>query len=677
VTLIDVLKCQILGEVEYAQHNFARLRPILYSTDGRAWTGTVDRAWFPQAGLVFSLATELRFAQAGSMWTFQVRPNERESGAEHGKDAFMTVQIKPATRFLTELEPISGESLRLFATVDGFDPKSSHGGVILPEAEDRWILANEFERGPDGLARVTNARALGHMRVLEGTLEELAGCATPDGRWLLPVMYSGHGSDIRNWLPPKALAEQIANELRRWMPHAPHKTKAAAAASALRDLAPVLDTISATRSIEVRAALDRITALSMDAEALTGSVDQLVEALLASPAIASTIAEEKEAIRRDLESQALESAEMLEAEARARLATEQAEMHEALAQDQAKLEAIRLEIATGESQIEDLRRRQRSETAAFTRSLEGLIARARKEPAAYAAEWLAKLGVREFTSTGEQADARIEPSDLQDHAQISEEDLGRMLMRESPIRNNGTPRFLLMDAAIRARELVVGIGPRARQVIESWLAGFAPNWAVARASDPSLLAFDDLLPTGPRGAVAPLAYAIALARATPERSIVALLDDVDPAAGSFWLPQAARAGRRPAAHGLPKNLFMVALVEGDAASLALCPTRVGELFPLSFEDAEEVGKGELISDPREIPLALFATPLLSNGLNERVAALIGTAKNTFTSEDVSRIGDEFAAFLQWSKHGADKPGDMMEIAKVLSNAAAKTRKGEE
>jgi hypothetical protein len=44
--------------------------------------------------------------------------------------------------------------------------------------------------------------------------------------------------------------------------------------------------------------------------------------------------------------------------------------------------------------IEDLRRRHRTETAAFTRSLESLIARA-KEPAAYAADKLTRLGLNE------------------------------------------------------------------------------------------------------------------------------------------------------------------------------------------------------------------------------------------------------------------------------------------
>lgn len=676
--MIDVLKCQILGEVEYAQHNFARLRPILYSVDGRNWTGAVERAWFPNAGLVFSLSADLRFAQPGSLWTFQVRPNERNSASDGGKDVYMTIQVKPATRFLTELEPLPSERLRVLATIDGFDPRSSTGGVLLPEAEDRWILAREFERGADDRARVTNNNALGHMRVLEGSVEEIAGCSTPDGRWVLPVINSGHGSDIRNWLPPGALAEQIAGDLRRWLPHAPYKARAAAAASALRELAPALDSTSAVSSSEVRAALDRVLTLTEDAESITGSLDQLVDALLASPAIAKAMETEKSAMREELETQALESAERFESAARERLTNEQAMMREALAREQACLEAMRAEIAAGEAIVEDLRRRQRTETASFTRSLEALIARAKREPAAYAAEWLAKLGLTsagaaDVGATSTEAIIDIPPVDA--FELVDEANLGRALTKASPIRGEGLPRFLVLDAAVRGRELVLGFGPRARDVIETWLACFSPLAMVARVSDPSILGFDDLLPTGPRGQAAPLAAAIARSNAVPDRAVVALLDDIDVAAGGFWLPQAARAVRRPADHGLPANLFLIGLVEGDPSSFGFTLERAGELFPLNFDDVNVVGGDQARDLPSEIPLALFAPPLMMNGVADRVEAVTASAANTFNDDDAWRIGVEFRAYLDWAKMGGELPDESMIIAQALTTAMSRIRKG--
>lgn len=674
--MVDVLKCHILGEVEYAQHNFARLKPLLYSIDGRCWTGAVDKAWFPHAGLVFSLAADLRFAPTGSLWTFQVRPNERQSGSEEGKDAYMTIQVKPAIRFLTELDPLPSETLRILATIDGFEPKASAGGVLFPEAGNRWILATEFERGADDRARITNLRALGHMRVLEGTLEEIAGCATPDGRWALPVLHSGHGSDIRNWRPPAALAEQIASDLRKWLPHAPNKARAATAATALRELAPALEPLSALRSVEARAALDRITALTENAEDLTNAVDELVEALLASPSIASAMEAEKAEMRRDLETQALESAERFEAEARERLSAEQAQMRADLSRDQVTLDAMRAEITSGEAVIEDIRRRQRTETAAFTRSLEALITRAKKEPAAYAAEWLAKLGLNASgQAAGGAVSVGIEVPPANDFEQLDEATLGRALMEASPFRNDGVPRFLLMDAAIRGRELVVGLGAGAREAIECWLAYFAPLTVVARVSDPTLLGFDDLLPTGPRGVAAPLASAIACASAAADRVVVAFLDDVDVAAGGYWLPQAARAMRRPADHGLPPNLFLIALVEGEPSSLGFSLVRAGELFPMSFGDTVKPEHVVPYEPTRELPLELFARPLRMNGIADREAALAASAARIFNASDAEQIRAEFRAYLGWTKSGAIKPDETMKIAQAISAAAEAMLKG--
>ena len=48
----DASRYYFLGCVEYAQHNFARLKPLLYSETGRAWEGLADRAWFPNEGLL-------------------------------------------------------------------------------------------------------------------------------------------------------------------------------------------------------------------------------------------------------------------------------------------------------------------------------------------------------------------------------------------------------------------------------------------------------------------------------------------------------------------------------------------------------------------------------------------------------------------------------------------------
>ena len=174
-----------------------------------------------------------------------------------------------------------------------------------------------------------------------------------------------------------------------------------------------------------------------------------------------------------------------------------------------------------------------------------------------------------------------------------------------------------------------------------------------------------------------LAAAIARVKAAPERAIVALLDDVDPVAGAFWLPQAARAGRCPAAHRLPPNLILNALIEGEPSKLAFSLTRVGELSPLAFDDVEAVAprSGDIV--PREIGLELYRPPSLRNGVGERVTAMRASADQVFADEDAERLRNEFSAYLQWTKYGAPKPAAELKVPAALSSAATMTRKGED
>ncbi|WP_157093956.1 hypothetical protein [Sphingomonas mali] len=667
---MDVQKCQLLGEVEYAQHNFARLRPLLYSLDGRRWDGPVERGWFPTSGLVFSLSPELRYAAAGGLWTFQVKPNERQAVAEDGKDAFMTIQVKPATRFLHDMEPRDMEALRRLATIEGLEIAPSTGGLLLPEIDDQWVLVPELERGADDRYRVTDDRQLGHMRVLSGTPETIAGVPTPDGRWALPIVRSGHGSDIRNWRPPATLVEQLASDLRKWLPHAPNKARAAAAASALRDVAAVLDGLSALRSADTRAALDRAKGLIEEAERSGVDLDALVEALLSAPTIAAEIAAERERVRAELEEQALASVAELESAARARLDNEMAEARRKLTADQAALAAIREETAEAERALEEARRRHRGETAGFTKSLEGLIARARDEPAAYAAEWLSRFGL----SPGANVPAS-QPVDPVPEAgvSISEAELGRALMEVNPIQAP-EPWFMVMDSAIRARELVVAIGPKARDIIEAWIARMCPLAVRVGASDPSILSLADLIDGGARAGVAPLAGAIGRARANPDRLVLAVLDDVDVSAGGFWLAEAARANRASGGR-LPANLLLAALVEDDAERFALADGRVGELFPMRFDGAALAPKQIANRGDLELALDLVQPPLMGLAVSDRVEAFRGAASRVFGPDDVERLANEFIAWAGWLKAGGARPSEEASLTTPLRNGADTMRKG--
>lgn len=674
--MIDVLRCHFLGEVEYSQHNFAKIRPLLYSVDGRNWTGRVDRSWFPHSGLAFCLISEVRKAAAGSLWTFQVILNPRLQSDDEDKDVYLVTHAKPAVRFLTELEPMSREQARILATIEGFDPQSAAGGVVFPETGERWVIAHEFELGDDGLARVNDRRKLPHMHVLVGSLADIVGIPTSDGKYILPPIIGAHESDTRNWLEPSALLEQLARDLRRWLPYAPYSSQASSVAQALRELAPALDGVSALRAHDAKAALERVNDLTHEAVDFTSAVNSLVEVLLGLPEIARALDEEREVIRRELETEALDSVLRMQDEARGQLEEEQSQIRQALSDQREEIAELKIERERALRELEELRRTQRVETESFTKSLERLVARAKTEPAAHAAEWLARHGLFEAGSTEPQRLALPDiavPSPM-NMPQIEESRLGAALIAAAPFRNSGLPKFLLMDALIRARELLVAYGPGARDAIETWSDSFVPLTVAVPASDPSLLSILDLLPNTQREP-SPLTQAIRVAVANPERAVVGILDDVDVAAGSYWLPEMARALRRPQERGLPTNLFLVALVEGPFEKARMNSRRLGELFPMNFGDVTWTQSQPSDETKVEIPLALFEPPPANHSIADRVRAASSALSFTFSENDVKLLSEEIAMTLSWVKLGRERPTTISVATQSIANIVDKMTNG--
>jgi hypothetical protein len=175
--------------------------------------------------------------------------------------------------------------------------------------------------------------------------------------------------------------------------------------------------------------------------------------------------------------------------------------------------------------------------------------------------------------------------------------------------------------------------------------------AIVGAADPTILSFAELLPTGPRGPGAPLARAINLASRYGDRPVVALLDDIDVTAGTFWLPLTARAARQPRAHGLPSNLFLIGLTEGDPGGLNLTPARAGELFPMTFDNTVPSESAAIESARRELELALFEGPTATNRNGSRAESLTRAASKIFNDDDVESIRAGFDEYLEWAKLG--------------------------
>jgi hypothetical protein len=678
-TETEITKYHFVGCVDYAQHNFARLKPLLYSETGRHWDGLAERAWFPNEGLVFTVQGDLKYAQTGSLWLFRLGRNPRGDAIE--KDVFSALQVKPAVELMIGMAPLDIEALRRFVCEEGFvGSPTGKSGAAVSELNDRWVVIPEIQRDEQGRGRPTPTLNLKHLKVLVGTPEEVCGIATPGGQFVLPPIPSASG-ETRNWLPPAQFLDTLAADLKRWAPHGPQRAKASAAANALRELAPQMAGLSALKAEDAKVAMARATNLTEAAETITGAAETILGLIVDQEPFKAEIERRRAEINVELETEALAAVEQKEGAARDRLLAEQASLRAEIGAGNARLETLRAEILALEAEAQTARSARSENVEALDAQVDALVQRAATEPAKMLADWIGVSGFVVGGMGGEQephprVDANEPPpapeapnQDPTTSRPLAKEDLGPLLFTASPATNPGSPRLLIIDAALRARELPVLVGPFAREFAESWLSVAGGPAPVTVLTDPTLLSLMDLTPGGARGDKAPLREAFARAAAT-EEPVIVLLDDLDPAAASFWLPELARAQRHPRRYGFPPNLLFLAVVEADPSQMSLTRLRAGELFPLAFDDCDPNDAApDTPASPFSLTSALVVAPTASTSWPARVEAFEASLKFTFKSEDAKSLAAGLAAFLQYCKGGGATPGAETPLAGLLSKAA--------
>jgi hypothetical protein len=679
---LEYTRFHFVGQVDYAQHNFARLKPLLYSETGRRWDGVVDRTWFPNEGLVFTVQADLRYAANGSLWIFRVAPNARGEAVD--KDVYSAIQSKPAVELIVGMEPLDIEQLRQLVAEEGFvGATAGKAGAAVPELNDRWVVLNELERDEEGRFRPAPSLNLKHLKVLIGTPEELCGIPAPGGQFVLPPIHPASG-ETRNWLPPTLFLETLAADLKRWIPHGPQRPKAQAAAQALRALAPEMPGVSALRADDAKVAMARATNLAESAETITGAAATILELIVEQEPFRTEIDRRRAAITTELENEALAAVEQLEGAARDRLRVEQASLQEEIEGARARREALRAEIEELGAEADLLRSARADNVDALEAQVDAVIQRAASEPARLLADWIGVSGFVVGGMSGE-SEAPI-ASDVDQRSPeptialpaprpISAADLGPLLFAAGPAINPGHPRLLILDAALRARELPVLIGPFAREFAEAWLAVAGGEMPLSVMTDPTLLSIIDLTPRGARGDKAPLQEAFERARSRPD-PVVVLLDDLDPASAGFWLPELARSQRQPQRYGFPPNLLFIAVVEADASQMNLTQLRAGELFPLVFDDCEVIDTSpSRPASPFTLTPEIMNGPATSTSWPARVSALEAALSVTFKADDAKSIAGELSDFLRCCKgRGALTPADG-SLANLLLKSASRLRHG--
>ncbi|MBB3268550.1 hypothetical protein FHW79_006225 [Azospirillum sp. OGB3] len=220
--------------------------------------------------------------------------------------------------------------------------------------------------------------------------------------------------------------------------------------------------------------------------------------------------------------------------------------------------------------------------------------------------------------------------------------LGALLFNASAISATSLNPLLVLDAALRGRELPLLLGSLARELAESWIQVVGSRRTSLVTLDPTLLAFEELFPRGSRGQRAPLAPAVARALAEPDRISIALFDDLDPPSAGFWLPELARALRRPSAYGLPSNLLAIAVMDSPPGQLPLASQRLGELFPMALPGCKRATPRKPVVG--ELPLPMVIEPL-SVGRAARVNAVRRAGSLTMSQQDADIVASALQGYL--------------------------------
>jgi hypothetical protein len=103
--------------------------------------------------------------------------------------------------------------------------------------------------------------------------------------------------------------------------------------------------------------------------------------------------------------------------------------------------------------------------------------------------------------------------------------------------------------------------------------------------------------------------------------------------------------RHPSRYGFPPNLIALAVFESDPSQMRLTRTRVGELFPLAFEDCEMVAGPLATRQVFELPLDLIVPPRATTAWTDRIDAFHKSLAFNFAAEEARSLSDGLGAFL--------------------------------
>jgi hypothetical protein len=563
MSFTDPSQCVVLGRCSVAQPNYCRFDPLLLCTEG-GWEPVLDsNSMFPDAGKVFGIEHAAFNHGLGGFWSFTIEENTRYE-AGRGGDRLLARGLKPALQMIdfssVPLDDVRRELLEIGLS----SSRARHGEAIVRLRGDVCIKATMSYEASTGLlrARFTRPEDLAVFRCRP----DVAAGASVDGiQYVIPGREPYEVVDYIDWSADSEFLERTLKHIKRVV-----RTEGRAnefvtlGTDAIGRLGMYLNRLGPPAGMR-----DPLHRMRVRLEAFLPKFQASVDDLAAIVELLEAYRPVEFRISRDVENRKAE----LDSELRTRLeplvrAEVEAEHETALAD----IHAIRREVEEAEAMRDDVASRveiAKDELTALRRALREELAIVHDALADAPAESLtasnaiARRLAQRLSKTA--MDLNILPpatppwgrSGSKTVTPIGHVELRERLEAEAHQAGISTTDLFTLDALLRAGELVVLIEPHDRILLDTY-ADVVANGRIRKCVvDASIIGLDDLWRQPGSGSPTPLAKAWTAARAHPDETLVVVLEYLDAAPLSFWLPLLVTELGSP---DRPSNLLVVGTV---------------------------------------------------------------------------------------------------------------------
>jgi hypothetical protein len=591
MSFTDPSQRTVLGRCSVAQPNYCRFDPLLFCTEG-GWEPVSDsNSMFPDSGKVFGIEHAIFNHGVGGYWSFTTEANTRYEAGRWG-DQLLARGLKPALQMIDFSSVTLDDVRRELLEIGLPSSRARPGEAIVRLRGDVCIKTTMSYDASTGLLRARFPRP-DDLAVLQYHPDTAAGASVDGIRYVIPGREPYEVVDYVDWSTDSEFLERTLKHIKRVV-----RTDGRAnefvklGTDAIGRLGMYLNRLGPPAGIRdpLHRMRARLEGFLPKFKASVDDLDAIVELLEDYRPVEFRIS-------RDVETRKAE----LDAELRARLeplvrAEIEAEHETALAD----IQTIRREVEEAEAKRHDLASRveiAKNELTAFRRALRDELAMvhdALKDAPAESSSAVNEIARRLAERVSKTSlDLNVLPPATPPWGRtgskivtpIGHGELRERLEAEARHAGISTPDFLALDTLLRAGELVVLIEPRDRILLEIYADVVSGGRIRKCVVDASIIGLDDLWRQPGSGNPTPFAKAWTAARAHPDETLVFVLEYLDAAPLSFWLPLLVTELASP---DRPSNLLVVGtlMASGNARSEDLRALRASVVPVATIPSAE-------------------------------------------------------------------------------------------